>query len=149
MHPIIHLGFGIEFHQPAIIAEALAQAAIHDNWIGTIYLNAEKKAQAAAAATTTTNNSPKHLSLIHLLKEIKADKKLSSAATWDDGNKIKALMDRAPEETLKYTNAWTVDPAGGEKELEKRTVEMIQAAVWFTAGAQRPPKQVKFDFFFL
>lgn len=33
LHPMIHLGFGIEFQQPAIIAEALAQAAVHDNWI--------------------------------------------------------------------------------------------------------------------
>ena len=31
---MIHLGFGIEFNQPAIIAEALAQAAVHDNEIG-------------------------------------------------------------------------------------------------------------------
>ena len=28
LHPIIHLGFGIEFNQPAIIAEALAQYVI-------------------------------------------------------------------------------------------------------------------------
>ena len=36
LHPIIHLGFGVEFKQPAIIAEALAEAAVHDNWIGMI-----------------------------------------------------------------------------------------------------------------
>ena len=36
LHPMIHLGFGIEFNQPAIMAEALAQAAVHDNWIGTL-----------------------------------------------------------------------------------------------------------------
>ena len=28
LHPLIHLGFGIEFEQPAIVAEALAQAAV-------------------------------------------------------------------------------------------------------------------------
>lgn len=35
-HPLIHLGFGIEFQQPAIMAEALGQAAIEystlDKW---------------------------------------------------------------------------------------------------------------------
>lgn len=36
LHPMIHLGFGVEFQQPAIIAEALAQAAVHDNWIGYV-----------------------------------------------------------------------------------------------------------------
>lgn len=29
VHPLIHLGFGVEFHQPAIVAEALAQTACH------------------------------------------------------------------------------------------------------------------------
>lgn len=28
---IIHLGFGLEFNQPAIIAEALAETCVHDN----------------------------------------------------------------------------------------------------------------------
>ncbi len=36
LHPMIHLGFGVEFKQPAIIAEALAQAAVHENWIGYV-----------------------------------------------------------------------------------------------------------------
>ena len=31
LHPIIHLGFGVEFEQPIIMAEALAQAPVHDN----------------------------------------------------------------------------------------------------------------------
>ena len=29
LHPVIHLGFGIEFKQPAVIAEGLGQTAIH------------------------------------------------------------------------------------------------------------------------
>jgi len=50
---------------------------------------------------------------------------------------------------LNWLGKWTVDRKGGEEELEKRTVEMIQAALYFTAGAMRPEKQIKFDFFFL
>ena len=42
LHPIIHLGFGVEFKQPAVIAEALAQAAVHSSWIGDLLLPAEK-----------------------------------------------------------------------------------------------------------
>lgn len=34
LHPIIHLGFGIEFNQPALVAEGLAQACLHANWLG-------------------------------------------------------------------------------------------------------------------
>ena len=60
------------------------------------------------------------------------------AAHWEDGNKIRdGLLVRAPEEMIKYASSWTVS----EGDLEKKTVEMINTAIYFTAAAQRPPKQ--------
>ena len=70
LHPLIHLGFGVEFQQPAIVAEALAQAAVHDNWIGPFLHGAEE-----AAASIDESKG-----LVQLLNEIRADKKLSTAA---------------------------------------------------------------------
>ena len=43
LHPIIHVGFGVEFEQPAIVAEALAQAAVHDTWISKFLVPCEKE----------------------------------------------------------------------------------------------------------
>ncbi|KAK4499969.1 hypothetical protein PRZ48_008155 [Zasmidium cellare] len=63
LHPVIHLGFGIEFEQPAIIAEALAQAACHSNSIGDFLLSSERAAKE--------DNS--HKSIVHLLEEIHSD----------------------------------------------------------------------------
>ena len=73
-------------------------------------------------------------------------------------------MKRAPEEMIKYASQWTVGPG----QLEEKTAEMINAAgtnieqlpyllqsfllehlVYFTGGAQHPPKVVKFDFYFM
>ena len=136
LHPIIHLGFGIEFGQPAIIAEALAQTAVHDDWIGRFLLPVEK-----ASASVTT---PK--SLVTLLDEIRVDSKLKAAAHWEDGNKIRdGILVRAPEEMIKYASQWKV----GEHELETKTAEMVNAAAYFTAGAQHPPKIVKYDFYYM
>ncbi|KAI9731932.1 MAG: hypothetical protein M1834_004383 [Cirrosporium novae-zelandiae] len=138
LHPIIHLGFGIEFQQPAIIAEALAQAAVHTTWTGEYLL--------AAEATATKIDNPTSKSLFQLLDEARADKKLSSSAHWDDGNKIRdGIMVRAPDEMLQLVAQYNVKPA----QLEEKTAEMINAAVYFAGAAQRPPKQVKFDFFFM
>ncbi|RFU33437.1 hypothetical protein B7463_g2875, partial [Scytalidium lignicola] len=137
-HPIIHLGFGIEFQQPAIVAEALAQACVHDDWIKNALLPAEEAAKSLS--------KPSNKTLLQLIKEIAADKKLSTAAEWHDGNKIRdGILKRAPEEALKYASQWTVS----ESELERKTVEMIDAAIYVTATAQHPPKQVKFDFYFM
>lgn len=39
---------------------------------------------------------------------------------------------------IKYASQWTV----GKGELEAKTAQMISSVVYFTAAAQRPPKQV-------
>ncbi|KAI9778526.1 MAG: hypothetical protein M1839_008057 [Geoglossum umbratile] len=112
LHPIIHLGFGVEFKQPAIIAQALAQAAVHDNWLEPFFHDAEK----AAKPSTKT--------LVELLDEIRADRKLSTAAHWEDGNKIRdGILKRAPEEMMGYAIQWSAGP----EELENKTAEMISA----------------------
>ena len=120
LHPIIHLGFGVEFKQPAIIAEALAQAAAHDIYMSKFFLPAEK-----AAATEGRSKN-----LVDLLDEIRADQKLSTAAHWNDGNKIRdGILVRAPDEMITYASQYKVS----EDELEEKTAEMTN-----TAGKTKP-----------
>lgn len=132
LHPLIHLGFGIEFKQPAIIAEALAQACVHDAWISPYLLKTE-----AASIKPTSKTLPQ------LIDDIRADKKLTLAAHWEDGNKIRdGILARAPEEMISYAKQWTVSP----EQLEEKTAEMTNNAIYYTAAAQKPPKQVRFCF---
>jgi hypothetical protein len=125
---------------------------VHDEWTSQFLLRVEKAATEPSSKT-----------LVELLDEIRADKKLSTAAHWDDPNKIRdGLLKRAPDETIHYAKQWTVSPG----ELEEKTAQMINASVYFTAAAQHPPKQasnimstfnpptnqaaqVKFDFYFM
>jgi len=69
LHPIIHLGFGVEFEQPAIIAEALAQAAVHDNREALHLIESEKLAKAQSP----DGRSDK--SIVQLLGEIYTEQK--------------------------------------------------------------------------
>ena len=143
LHPLIHLGFGIEFKQPAIIAEALAQAAVHDNWIRPLYFESEK------GATTKKEENQKPKSLVKLLDEIHDDEILRSAPHWEDGNKIRdGILKRAPDQMIHYLSQFWIEKRS-EQELERKTAEMIDAAVYYTTGAQRPPKIVKIDFYFM
>ncbi|KAL2062642.1 hypothetical protein VTL71DRAFT_5714 [Oculimacula yallundae] len=138
-HPIIHLGFGLEFKQPAIVAEALAQAAVHDNWTGKYLLRTEAAAKSNTDASINTT-------LLELLEEIRADKKLATSAHWEDANKVRdGILVRAPEEMVRVASKWIATP----ETLERKTAEMTNAAIYFTVAAQRPPKQVKFDFFYM
>lgn len=136
-HPIIHLGFGVEFEQPAVIVEALAQAAVHDSWTAKFLLGAEKKSQEGK----TPNKS-----MIDLLKECRTNEKIRDSPHWEDGNKVRdGVLVRAPDETMELCSQWRVSP----DELEKKTAEMINADAFFAGSAQNASKIVKFDFFYM
>ena len=113
---MIHLGFGIEFKQPAIIAEALAQAAVHDAWLTAYFKGTEAAARANSQSTSK--------SLVQLIDEVRADRKLSTAAHWEDRNKIRdGILVRAPEEMIKYGSQWIVPV----NQLEEKTAEKTNA----------------------
>lgn len=157
LHPIIHLGFGIEFQQPAIMAEALAQAAVHDNWMKPLFLGCEKAAEAK-------RGKKQKGTIVELLEQGKNHDKLSKSAHFEDGNKIReGILKRAPEEMIDLATEYTIDE---NDDLEEKTAEMINAAgmsrptlsreqlidrttVYFTGAAQAPPHQIKFDFFYM
>lgn len=143
LHPIIHLGFGIEFTQPAIIVEALAQAAVHENWIGQFFLPAEKAAQERQQTASTKT-------ILSLFQALRANKKLSSAAYWSDGNKIRdGIMARAGEDMLEIASQYRLSDHPTDEELKKATAEMINANACFTMGAQREGKTEKVDFYLM
>ncbi|KAL1588329.1 hypothetical protein WHR41_02789 [Cladosporium halotolerans] len=138
LHPIIHLGFGVEFEQPAIIAEALAQAATHTNWIAKFLWSSEDAVRV--------NRSKPSKSMVELLDEIRNDKDLYNSVQMKDGNKVRdGVLARAGDRMISYAAQYHVKPS----ELEEKTAEMINGAAYFTGGAQRKDRDVKFDFFYM
>jgi hypothetical protein len=138
LHPLIHLGFGVEFEQPAIIAEALAQAAIHSGWIAQFFYPTEQ--------TASKNRSNPSKTMVELIDDIRNDKELYAAPRWSDGNKIRdGILARAGETMVSYASQYHIKP----EQLEEKTAEMINAAAYFTGGAQRKRHVVKFDFFYM
>jgi hypothetical protein len=140
LHPLIHLGFGVEFGQPAIVAEALAQAAVHGSWMAGFFTGCEKAAEGKRRGTVKKT-------IMQLCEEARGDEKLKSAASWDDGNKIRdGVLKRAPDEMIALAARYSIEE---DDDLEEKTAEMINAAVYFTAAAQHPPHAIKFDFFLM
>ncbi|KAK5164076.1 uncharacterized protein LTR77_010167 [Saxophila tyrrhenica] len=138
LHPFIHLGYGVEFRQPAIVAEALAQASCHDDQIGKLLLPAEKAARESRGGPSK--------SIVELLDTIHGDKDMQAAAHWDDGNKIyDGIIPRAGERMTELAAQFHVKP----DELNEKTAEMTNAVCYYTAGAQHPPNMVMFDFYYM
>ncbi|KAF8536403.1 hypothetical protein BDD12DRAFT_748467 [Trichophaea hybrida] len=134
LHPFIHVGYGLEFQQPAIVAEGLAMAAISDNWISAVLAKGE---EAAAVINSKT--------LVSLLGEIRNNDKLRTAPLWTDGNKVQGIIERAPEEMLSYVKQYKVPV----DKLEEKMAESMNAAALFTAASQREDKQIKIDFYYM
>ena len=142
-HPIIHLGLGIEFQQAAIVAEALAQAAAHDNSnIVTLFLNAESE---AAIVYPTAKPKP----MIRLIHDVGANETIRNAPRWSDfGNKMRdGVIGRAGEEMQSLAAQFRIRE--DEEELERRTAEMISTCAYFAGAAQREGRKRKIDFFYM
>ena len=151
LHPLIHLGYGIEFEQPAIVAEALGQTAIHSPWLDKYFPAVDEIAQRKQTA-------PK--SLVAILDDIFADEKLSTAAHWDDEDLTRdGVFARAWDSMVEHASNWRVHP----DEVEEASAELANAAgefpisaglawraytehrtAYLAGSAQRPPKEVKF-----
>ncbi|KAI1254085.1 hypothetical protein MGN70_004481 [Eutypa lata] len=142
-HPIIQLMYGIEWRQPAIVAMALAQAAVHSNkWLNEILPSAE-----AAAAATTSSSMP---SIVSLLDAVRTDhaEQMMERVDINDNKTLSTQMERAWEAARKTAERVRVDPA----ELDERTAEMYDAALYEGASAallRWPAKGPKWDFFLI
>ena len=140
-HPLIHLGLGVEFAQPSIVAEGLAQAASHDSMGTEEYLfRAEQE-----AAKSTRCSKP----LVELLRSVHDNESLRNAPFgFTDGparvrhgvlgpKNQPLLVDIAAQFRIKLGD------------LERGLAETINSSAYTAGAAQRPGKARKLDFFHL
>ena len=142
-HPIIHLGFGVEFDQPGIVAEALAMAASHDRMnIEEVLFAAEKQGAAADAI------KGKPEALIQLIHDVRANERIRMAPIWSDlGKKMKdGVVGRAGEDMARVAGRFRIK-TNDETDLERRTAEMVSVCVYVAGSAHQEGRTRKIDFF--
>ncbi|KAL2144310.1 hypothetical protein VTI28DRAFT_9298 [Corynascus sepedonium] len=145
LHPLIQLMYGVEWGQEAVVAEGLAQAAVHDAWVGGYLLNAERLARSKGE-----QGEVKDVGVMDLVAAVRADDKLAGAARNGDANKIRdGVLARARDEMLDIAARVRVRP--NQKEIEEKTAEMFDASLFVAAAAAmvKESKQPKFDFFLM
>lgn len=109
------MGFGLEFHQPAIVAEALAQTAVHEDTVARLFL---LPTEARAGGVGKPGKKP----MLQILEEMRADQTLAHSVHWPDGNKIRdGVLKRASEEMIRHAAEFTVS----EDQVGERIAEMI------------------------
>ena len=144
LHPLIQLMYGMEWNQPAIVAEALAQTCVHDTTLKEYMLETERlsKEQQQQQQQQQGPMPP----IVSLFEEIKQNEKLATAAHSSDKKKVDGLLSRARDEMIALAARVRVSP----DEVEEKTVEMYNACVYMASSAAiHPTKIPRYDFFLM
>jgi hypothetical protein len=113
-HPWIHLGYALEFQQPLLMAEALAQIATHPTWgFEKVLLPAEE-----------ISRGDNHKRMIKVMEEMRNDEKLMAAPLALNLNKMFDIFDNAPNEMIAHASQFTVS----EQTLHERVAELVETA---------------------
>lgn len=142
LHPLIQLMYAMEWGQPAIVAEALAQTCVHNANLKDELFAAERRAAEAYGRT-----GAKMPSIASLLREVREQPRLAKGLKFEDGYSLRdTVFKRAGDEMLEIMSKVKVGP----EEVEERTAEMFDANMFMAAGASFHPQKVnKFDFFIM
>ena len=106
----------MEFNQPAIVAQALAETAVHRNALTEYLISAEKAAGGGG--------QPGKKTLIQILKELRGDSKIRGSVLWEDDNKVfDGILKRAPEEMIRYASQFSVGP----DQIDEKVAELINS----------------------
>ncbi|KAF2189042.1 hypothetical protein K469DRAFT_660000 [Zopfia rhizophila CBS 207.26] len=141
LHPIIHLGFALEFSQPCIAAESLASACIHDDWPLPIIQPVESHLASHPNLPST--------SLLSVIHSLHSNPKIRSAVQpTDPPNRVThGLIPRVGSDLIPHLAKWRVAPT--QKDIEFRTAEMAHVCAYLSGAAQKPGKAVGIDFFMM
>ncbi|KAG6995600.1 cytochrome P450 monooxygenase [Physcia stellaris] len=129
VHPIIHLGYAIEFKQPSLVAEALAAACVHDDWPKDFLLPTEGFVQPDTPSK----------SLLQIFDIIRHDPDFTSAVKdTDPFNKVRdGLLKRVTGEQLApYLSQFQVKPTLDD--MQRKLTEMMHTSAYMMGAAQRP-----------
>ncbi|KAM7219934.1 HypA protein [Rhypophila decipiens] len=153
LHPLIQLMYGVEWAQPSIVAEGLAQAAVHGDEIGVYFLEAEKLSRPSISFQPQDDEERETPSIISLLEEASNSEKLKKAAGPQNRIQIRdgiLKKDDVREEMVRLAAKVRVKP--DEKEIERVTVEMFNACLFVASSAalfKEGEKVPKYDFYMI
>jgi hypothetical protein len=138
-HPLIHIGLGVEFGQPTIIAEGLAQVASHDSMgIEEFFIHSEREARGSSKTKQP---------LVKLLYAVHASETLRNAPNgYPDGpSRVRegVLGPKTHDEIVQIASQFQVTP----QDLKRGLAETTNTSAFTTGAAQRPGKARKVDFF--
>lgn len=139
---MIHLGCALEFHQPSLVAEALAGGCVHENWPKTFLIPTEEHVRSK----TDVPSRP----LYQIFDSLRNNPVIASGVKdTDPFNKI-------PDGFLKRVTAYQLVPYLSQfqvkpepEDLKRKMADLMYSTAYMLGAAQRPGKKETMDFVLL
>jgi hypothetical protein len=158
IHPIMHIGLGLEYKQLPILAEGLAEAAVHHDWWYTKFID--------TANSEALKSCEPRQSIVEIFDQCMKDGIITSCVDWDYSNQYEAPSADYPEGRWFVSREPYRDGVVGlaleplsrlvakfrvhaDDDLEKASAEIINASIYIAAAAQRPPYEPRYEFFLI
>jgi hypothetical protein len=139
-HPMIHLGYGIEFNYPLMVAEGLAWVAVHKPRSHEFYEALNKDKNKLLPVTTALEN----------ILFTRQDPRIDNVVRWSDDDKYTKVINAIPDVLHEYCQRWTVSESlDGPTGLRARASELQILAATLHAGSYCPGKEIILDFFLM
>jgi oxidoreductase AflY len=142
VHPVIHLGCGLEFQQTNIVAEALAGACVHETWPAKFLLPTEDYVRS----------HPEGLSrrpLLEILNSMRNDPVIRNGVKHTDPFNKAAdglLMRVTSDHLAPYLSQFRLGPDPKPEELQSAMVDLMYTCAYIVGAAQQPGKREAMDF---
>ncbi|KAF8332470.1 hypothetical protein F5887DRAFT_996977 [Amanita rubescens] len=146
LHAFIHTGYGYEFGLPGIVAEGIAQTALHGSDFQNV-VTAEQFDKYAAEATATTKPKPTHA--LTIVARLIKDKRVDDAKYLSPESDLREVYKKYGDVIREYVGKWdtaTADP----QEVSRKFEELVwmNVAIYGTCGFKKGG-EFNNDFFFV
>ncbi|KAI0075061.1 hypothetical protein K474DRAFT_1647047 [Panus rudis PR-1116 ss-1] len=157
VHPLIQTGYAVEFGSDAMVAQALAQAAMHDVFAPELYdLKdlSDQSGEKEASADPTHRQPSRGKSLLSILREAYDSDILHPVMPYDPNALLSkrqrdALQGGRPEEIKRLASLWKVDVSKGQQELDDKVEELFWVTTLLLAGTSKVGRTPRLDFFLM
>jgi hypothetical protein len=141
IHPLIHIGYGLEFNNPLILSEGLAMCAVTSTLLRPVI-------EPQIQLRSEQSHQPKRKTLKEIYEEILQDDRFSDLNKFADENRLEDFFKRQGAKVLnEYLSQIQVEPT--EEDIKKRFAELYELTAMAYAAITPPGKTPKFDFFIM
>jgi len=134
VHPLIHVGFGLEFGSDIVVAEGLSEACVHSPAFAPVV-------DPELYSKPVTGDQ----SLLAIANHIRKDKTFDGVVRFTDGSKSTSVLKskNATNAIKDYVMAWSFEetPEG----YGKAWTELFELVVHFTCSSAFPPPHIEND----